>query len=198
MIWNIILLFIGIVFLIKGSDLFVESGSEIGKTFKISEILLGLTLVSIGTSLPELIIGITGAQSGNTGVVLGNIIGTNMVNIAAILAIIGIVAPIKFLRETVRKDMYMNLLTAGVFLVVISDTFLSNATENVLSRADGIIFILLFAVFMYYTLYEYIDYIKERRKEGNKEVKLKLKDIDKITKNIIFMIVGLVMVYIGR
>lgn len=197
MIWDILLLIFGIFLLIKGSDWFVDSGSEIGKIFKISEILLGLTLVAFGTSLPELIIAITGAQSGSTGVVIGNILGTNMVNVSGILAIICIIKPMKFLRETVRKDMYMSFLTAIVMVVIVSDVFLTNASVNMISRSDGIIFLLLFGVFMYYTLYEYIDYIKERKKNRNTEVKLKLRDIDHIVKNILFMILGLTMVYFG-
>jgi len=198
MIIDICLLVLGIILLIKGADLFVDSGSAIGKTLKISEIILGITIVSMGTSLPELIVAVTGAQSGNNEIALGNIIGTNMFNLCAILAVLSIIKPVKFLKETVRKDMYMTVVTAFVLLVLMADTIIGGGTVNMLSRADGIILLVLFGIFIYYTLYNYTDVWKERKeKKEENEVKLKLKDIDKLVKNIFLMILGLAMVFLG-
>ena len=184
--------------LIKGSDWFVDSGSRIGKVLKISEIILGITIVSLGTSLPELTVAITGAQSGNNEIALGNIIGTNMFNLCMILAVVAIIKPIKFLKETVRKDMYMTVVTAFTLLVLMMDTILGNGTVNMLSRSDGFILLIMFGIFMYYTLYNYIDYWNDRKDElGKEEVKLKLKDIDELTKSIALMLAGIVMVFLG-
>ena len=192
------LLVLGIILLIKGADLFVDSGSAIGKTLKISEIILGVTIVSMGTSLPELIVAVTGAQSGNNEIALGNIIGTNMFNLCVILAVLSIIKPVKFLKETVRKDMYMTVVTAFVLLVLMADTIIGGGTINMLSRADGLILLVLFGVFIYYTLYNYTDLWNERKeKKEENEIKLKLKDIDKLVKNIGLMILGLVMVFLG-
>lgn len=198
MLVDILLLTLGIFLLIKGADLFVDSGSAIGKTLKISEIILGITIVSMGTSLPELIVSITGAQSGNNEIALGNVIGTNMFNLCVILAVLAIIKPVKFLKETVRKDMYMTIVTAFVLLVVMADTILGDGTINMISRADGLILLVLFGIFIYYTLYNYTDLWKERKeKKEENEVKLKLKDIDKLTKNILIMLGSLVMVFLG-
>ena len=195
---SVFLLVLGIIFLIKGADVFVDSGSEIGKTLKISEIILGITIVSLGTSLPELIVAITGAQSGNNEIALGNIIGTNMFNLCVILATLCVIKPVKFLKETVRKDMYMTVVMAFVLLVLMADTILGSGTENIISRADGLILLVLFGIFIYYTLYEYTDYWKERReKKEENEVKLKLKDIDKLTKDIIKMLISIAVVFLG-
>ncbi len=184
--------------MIKGSDWFVDSGSRIGKVLKISEIILGVTIVSLGTSLPELIVAVTGAQSGNNEIALGNIIGTNMFNLCVILAVVAIIKPIKFLKETVRKDMYMTIVTAFVLFVLMADVLFGNGTINMLSRSDGIILLVMFGIFMYYTLYGYMDYWNDREDEiGKEDVKLKLKDIDVLTKNIVLMLVGIALVFLG-
>jgi cation:H+ antiporter len=152
----------------------------------------------MGTSLPELIVAVTGAQSGNNEIALGNIIGTNMFNLCVILAVLSIIKPVKFLKETVRKDMYMTVVTAFVLLVLMADTIIGGSTVNMISRADGLILLVLFGVFIYYTLYNYTDLWNERKeKKEENEVKLKLKDIDKLVKNICLMILGLVMVFLG-
>ena len=192
---NIGLLILGIILLIKGSDLFVDSGSRIGKILNISEILLGMTIVSFGTSLPELIVAINGAQTGSNGVVIGNIIGTNIFNVCAILGVLCIIKPIKFLKETVRKDMYMSLLSTVVLFVLMADRIFDGGIgANVINRADGIILLLFFGVFIYYSLYHYVENRHEKPKE---EVKLKLKDIDELTKKILLMLLGIAMVFIG-
>lgn len=193
---QILLLAVGILLLIKGSDFFVDAGSAIGKTLKINELLLGFTIVSFGTSLPELIVALTSAQAGSNEIALGNILGTNLFNICAILAVIAIIKPIQFKKETVRKDMYMSVLTAFVLMILMADKWISGDSVNILSRTDGLILLSLFAVFMYYTLYSWLD-IWNERKAKNEEVKLKLKDIDTLTKNIFLMLLGLAMVFIG-
>lgn len=193
---QILLLAVGILLLIKGSDFFVDAGSAIGKTLKINELLLGFTIVSFGTSLPELIVALTSAQAGSNEIALGNILGTNLFNICAILAVIAIIKPVQFKKETVRKDMYMSVLTAFVLMILMADKWISGDSVNILSRTDGLILLSLFAVFMYYTLYSWLD-IWNERKTKNEEVKLKLKDIDALTKNIFLMLLGLAMVFIG-
>lgn len=229
MLLDIFFLIAGIFLLIKGSDIFIDAGSAIAKVFRINEILLGLTFVSFGTSLPELLIGINSATSGSHGIAIGNIIGTNIFNIAVILGIICIIRPVKFLRGTVKKDMYMSLLTSIVIFVLLLDTYANGAMQNMISRTDGIIMLLLFGIFMYYTLYSLIEEInarkehrkarvnhntnldnvipinedvakseiKEKEKEEVKEIKITLKDIDKITKNFFLMILGLAMIFFG-
>ena len=99
----IVLLAVGIVLLIKGSDFFVDAGSGIGKTLKINEMLLGVTIVSFGTSLPEFIVALTSAQSGSNEIALGNILGTNLFNTCVILAVIALFNPVKFKKDTVKK-----------------------------------------------------------------------------------------------
>ncbi len=197
MIWDIIFLAIGIFLVIKGADLFVDSGSEIGKVFRISEMLLGLTLVAFGTSLPELIISLNAAQNESNGITLGNILGSNMFNVCMILGIVAIIKPISFSKNTVRKDMYMNFLSAAVLFIMVIDVALNNGNTNMISRSEGIILIILFMVFMYYNLYDFEGYFKNRKKSEETEFRLKLKDMDKLGKNILLMILGIAMLFFG-
>ena len=198
-IGQIALLVVGILLLIYGSDFFVDAGSKIGKTLKINEMLLGVTIVSFGTSLPEFIVALTSAQTGSTEIALGNILGTNLFNTCVILAIIALIKPVQFKKDTVRKDMYMSVVTALVLLFLMSDKIINGESANILSRTDGLVLLVLFGMFLYYTLYTLSDYWKERQddKKNKKEIKLKLKDIDSLTANILLMLLGIVMVFIG-
>lgn len=191
-----LLLILGIAFLIKGSDLFVDAGSEIGKTLKISELLIGITVVSIGTSLPELTVALMGAQDGSTGIALGNVLGTNMFNICIILAVIALIKPVFFKKETVRKDLYMSVVTALTLFIVMADKIIGGEKVNIISRTDGLILLMLFGIFVYYTAYPFITYWKERE-EKKDEIKLKLKDIDSLTKNILLVVLGVTIIFLG-
>ena len=154
LVGELFLLAVGIILLIKGSDLFVDAGSAIGKVLKISEILLGITIVALGTSLPEFVVVITSAQGNSNEIALGNILGTNIFNTCVILSIIALIRPVKFKRDTIRKDMHMSVVTALVLCFLMADKLLTGAdvNVNVITRADGLILLVLLAIFMYYSL----------------------------------------------
>ncbi|MBQ6860868.1 MAG: calcium/sodium antiporter [Clostridia bacterium] len=197
LIGQILLLVLGIILLIKGSDFFVDAGSEIGRVLRISEVLLGITIVAFGTSLPELIIAITSSHAGSNEIALGNILGTNLFNLAVILATIALIRPVKFKKETVRRDMYMSVVTAFVFTVIVADKIICNADVNIISRSDGIILLVLFGMYMYHTIMGIVDRRHKEKEKGEEELKLRLKDIDVLTKNIAFMILGIIMIFLG-
>lgn len=214
---NILLLVIGLILLIKGSDIFVDAGTNIGKIFKMSEVLIGLTIVCIGTGLPELILSINGAVSGNSNLVIGNIIGSNIFNMCVILGLICILNPLRLLRQTVRKDMHMSLLASIALFVLLLDNAKNCFVQNELSRPDAIILLLFFAVFIYYTFYEITGYLRDKREKKYQEQKEKKKnrsskkhieekseqrtytnkDLKCLFKNILLAIIGILMVHIG-
>ena len=210
----VLLLIVGLVLLIKGADLFVDTSSKIARIFKISELLIGMTLVCFGTSLPELILSITSSLRGNAELVIGNMVGTNIFNMCAILGLISIMTPIMLVKETVRKDMYMSLVTGIVFLCVVLDTFLNvpGVTVNVISRADGIILLVFFGIFLYYTFYNFGGITEKRRKrreekealkldktkgKRQKEPKMSPEDTHNLLVNILLAVLGCLMVYVG-
>ncbi|WP_404350426.1 calcium/sodium antiporter [Sutcliffiella horikoshii] len=145
-----LLLIFGFALLIKGADWFVDGASSIAKILRISPLLIGLTIVAFGTSSPEATVSILAALDGNAEVSLGNVIGSNIFNITLVVGLTALLNPLKVESETIRKEIPFTLLGSAVLLVLISDIALQGFSENLLTRSDGLIFLLIFAVFMYY------------------------------------------------
>lgn len=214
---NVLLLVLGLFLLIKGSDIFVDAGTVIGKTFKMTEVLIGLTIVCVGTGLPELILSINGSINGTSNLVIGNIVGSNIFNMCIILGLVCILHPLKLLRQTIRKDMHMSLLSSIALFVLLLDNVQYSFAQNTLSITDGIILLLLFTVFIYYTFYEITGYLRDRREKKYQEQKEKsngkvtikkaqekeptktytTKDMQKLFKNIAIGLIGIIMVHVG-
>lgn len=145
-----LLLLIGFVLLIKGADYFVDGASGIAKHFRIPSLLIGLTIVAFGTSAPEAAVSIGAAIKGNTGIALGNVLGSNIFNITFIIGLSAILFPLTVERQTIRKEIPLTLL-AGLSLAVLSlDNIFGENQAAFISRGDGIILLLLFCVFLYY------------------------------------------------
>lgn len=147
-----VFLAIGFLFLIKGGSLLVDGACALASKFSISEIAIGLTVVSFGTSAPELVINVIASIQGNVGITYGNIIGSNIVNILFILGVAGLIMPIRTQKNTVWKEIPMCLTAAVVLFVLCNDLMLGGSKEGVrvLSRGDGIILLVFFAVFIAY------------------------------------------------
>ncbi|UAL48454.1 calcium/sodium antiporter [Sutcliffiella horikoshii] len=145
-----LLLVVGFALLIKGADWFVDGASSIAKILRISPLLIGLTIVAFGTSSPEATVSILAALDGSAEVSLGNVIGSNIFNITLVVGLTALLNPLKVESETIRKEIPFTLLGSAVLLVLISDIALQGFSENLLTRSDGLIFLLIFAVFMYY------------------------------------------------
>lgn len=145
-----ILFVVGLVFLIKGADILVEGASSIAKRLKMPDLVVGLTVVSFGTSTPELFVNINAAYNGTTDIAIGNIIGSNIANILLILGITAIICPIKVSQDTIWKQVPFSLLAALALGILANDVFLDNANHSILSRIDGMILLLFFCIFMYY------------------------------------------------
>ena len=138
-ILNIMLLVVGFVFLIKGADIFVDGASSTASNFKVSKMLIGLTIVAFGTSAPELAVSFSALANNSSDMLLGNVIGSNIMNILLILGISSIIRPIKVNNNTVRKEIPLLVLLSTLLVVLILDTTLTNAPVNTFSRADGFV-----------------------------------------------------------
>ena len=147
MIIHILLLIFGLGILIKGADWLVKGGSELARKFKLSELAIGLTVVALGTSFPELIVNGFSAYHEQSDIVFGNIIGSNLFNIFAILGITGLISPIIVQSSTVWKEIPISLF-AVLLLLFLSNSIISQ--DEVLSRFDGIILLLFFCLFLIY------------------------------------------------
>ena len=150
LIFQILLLVVGFVFLIKGADLFVDGASSSASNWKVPKALIGLTIVAFGTSAPELAVSFKALASGSSDMVLGNVIGSNVLNILLILGVGALVRPLAVKKETVRKEIPICVLISALLVVLLSDVALNGADLNVVSRSDGLAILLFFAVFLYY------------------------------------------------
>ncbi|MSS64632.1 calcium/sodium antiporter [Velocimicrobium porci] len=132
----------GLLAIIWGGDLVVDSASEIAKRFGLSQTLIGLTIVAIGTSLPELVTSIVAARKGETGMALGNVVGSNLFNILLVLGLSVFISPIGVGTET----LYDLVLLAGMSLVAFAFTW----TQKKLSRVEGLVMVSMYVAYMYY------------------------------------------------
>ena len=142
---NLALLLVGFVFLIKGADVFVDGASDTARKFRVPKMLIGLTIVSFGTSAPELAVSIQSILSGKGDILLGNVIGSNILNILLILGLSALVGTLHVNTATVKKEIPVLILIT----IVLSDKIFGLG-ENLFTRQDGIILLLFFCVFIYY------------------------------------------------
>jgi cation:H+ antiporter len=147
-----ILLVVGFVLLIKGADFFVDGASNIARLLRVPTILIGLTIVSLGTSSPEATVSIIAALEGNADVSLGNVVGSNILNITLVVGVTAFLYPLTVKSETIKKEIPFTLLASVVLLILMSDIILQGASTNLLTRADGLIFLLFLSIFMYYVI----------------------------------------------
>lgn len=145
MVIAMVLILVGFVLLIKGADFLVEGASNVAKKFHIPEIIIGLTIISIGTSMPELFVSITSALEGHADMAIGNVLGSNICNLFLILGLSSIIQAITIKRETRLIEIPICLVISIFFMAICN-------RGNDISRIEGISFILLFALFILYTI----------------------------------------------
>lgn len=183
-----VILLIGFALLVKGADFFVEGSSSIAKIFKVPSILIGLTIVSFGTSSPEAAVSISAALKNSNEIAVGNVVGSNIFNILLVIGVSSIIKPMKIRRKTILKEMPFLLLTSIVLYVLGSDIKLQGFTRNVLTRADGIMLLSLFSIFLYYI----IEMAILSREDSDEEIKMM-----SLSKSILFSIGGIIGILIG-
>ena len=167
---NFALLLVGFIFLIKGADIFVDGSSDTARKFRVPKMLIGLTIVSFGTSAPELAVSIQSILSGKGDILLGNVIGSNVLNILLILGLSALVGTLRVNVATVKKEIPVLVLMTLAFTIVLSDKFFCLG-ENLFTRQDGVILILFFCVFIYYLFG-----MANRKNAAGKEEKTELKE----------------------
>ena len=187
MVLNIILLIIGFILLVKVADFFVDGASSTAKNLKISKVFIGLTIMAFGTSAPEFAISIQSLSKGSTDMLLGNVIGSNVLNILLILGVAAITHPIKIKENTVKKELPLCLLISTALVVLFLDKELNSSSINQITRSDAIIILLFFAIFLYYLIS-----LARQKKHTNEE-----KPPYKIGKSLILILIGLVGIIIG-
>lgn len=151
----------GIVLLIGGGALLVRGASEIAAGFGISPMVVGLTIVGFGTSSPELVVNVIGALEGETALAFGNVVGSNISNLALVLGAAAIMSPIAIQGEVVRRELPLLLLATTMITVMALDGLLEGKPA-VIGRTDAIILVLMFCIFIYIAA---LDLLRVRRKD---------------------------------
>lgn len=183
MLLSVFLIIIGFVFLILSADILVDGSSGIAKKFHIPEIIIGLTIVSIGTSMPELFVSITSALEGHSDMAMGNIIGSNLSNLLLILGLSAIIKPVIFQKETRLYEIPMCLFFTIILMIFCN-------SQYGISRIEAIILLILFCTFFGYTIFM-------GKKESQNEIDVKENKKNSTIKNIILIILGVVGLKIG-
>jgi cation:H+ antiporter len=187
MIVNFGLLVFGFLLLIKGADFLVEGSASVAKKLGLSGLLIGLTVISFGTSAPELIVNIFAAISGSSDIGMGNIIGSNISNILLILGAAALICNLKVDESIIKKQIPFSILSVVALFILINSTLINGSGQDGLSRSAGIILILFFIIFLYYTF----SLVNKDRSEGEDVKEMKT------TKSFLFILIGIVGLFIG-
>lgn len=142
-----LLLIIGFVLLVKGADFFVDGNCSIARALRIPSLIIGLTVVALGTSAPEAAVSIAASLGGQTGIAIGNVVGSNIFNLLVVVGLSALMKPVAVSRSVLIRDIPFALLSCVALLIVSHDV----NVENHLSRIDGVVLLIFFALFMFTT-----------------------------------------------
>lgn len=151
MLLSIICFVVGIALVIFGADWLTKGASDLARHLKMSELMIGLTIVAVGTSLPELVISVSSALSGNSGISLGNVLGSNIFNGMLILGTTALITPIMFSGKMLSRELPFNLLASVVVILVSGSMLVGGAPGEYITRFNGLILLCFCAVFVRYT-----------------------------------------------
>lgn len=183
---DFIILIIGFFLLIKGADIFVDGASSIAKKIGIPSVIVGLTIVSLGTSAPELAVSLISSFNGNNGIAVGNVLGSNLFNTLVVLGGTAIVAPLIIKKCTIKRDYITTLLVTILTCFLIFG--LVPKSENMLSRISGIILLVVCIIYMFIL-------VKAAKKDSVKDEE-NTSEI-KMSKNILLSLIGVVGIVFG-
>ena len=150
---DILLLIIGLALILIGANYLVDGASSIAKKAGLSDFIIGMTIVGIGTSTPEMVVSFASAIKGNADIAVGNVLGSNIFNTLMILGCTALFSPIALTSNNIKKDIPFSLLAAFTLCIMGCATWLDGTAVNTISRVNGIMLLCLFGVFMAYTIY---------------------------------------------
>ena len=177
---QIVLLFVGFAMLVKGADWFVDGSAGIATKFKIPQLVIGLTIVAMGTSAPEAAISITAAVKGSADITIGNIVGSNILNILIILGISALITPLAVAKSTIKVEI--------PFMIAITLLLLGVGYDGTVSLLEGIILLIMFLVYL-----GYLFFLAKKGKDNNDE---NVED-EPIWKSLTWTVIGLALIVYG-
>jgi len=194
MVIQILLLVLGFALLVKGADWFVDGAAGIATKFGIPQLVIGLTIVAMGTSAPEAAVSITAAFAGNAEITIGNIVGSNVLNILIILGITALVYPVAVQKSSLIFDIPVVLFATAILFVL--------GYDGNISRLDGIIMLVVFVAYLFFLFWDAkrpkkLESAEVQQEEAeNEETKNEGKNLS-LPKAVIFTVIGLVLIVVG-
>ena len=192
----IVLLIIGFVLLIKGADFFVEGSSSVAKRLHVPSIIIGLTIVAMGTSLPETAVSVSASITGNNELAVSNVVGSNIFNLMVVIGVCAMIATVNVAKETIKRDIPFSLICAGLLLLLGILGF-GDKSGMTLGHFDGVIFIGAFAGYILYMIKIALKASKEGKKvevEGGSDEDIKLIPVPL---SIVFIVGGAAAIAVG-
>lgn len=189
----VFVLIIGFVLLIKGADFFVEGASSVAKMLKVPSLIIGMTIVAMGTSLPETSVSIAASMNNQNTLAVSNVVGSNIFNLMVVLGVCAVITELKVSKDVLKRDYPFSVLCAILLLV-------AGVIGMTLGRMDGIIFLVIFAVFIFYLIKSALDArksgeISEKEREMNEEME-EMEDLP-VWKCILYIIGGAIAIKYG-
>lgn len=184
---NIILLILGFVFLVKGADFFVSGCSNVSKAFGVSSLVIGLTVVAFGTSMPELIVSLMSSINGNSEIAISNVIGSNICNLLLILGSCSMFGEVVISKKVRKRDYPFSMFVYFVMFVLSLSLVLGNGYYGIISRVDGLLLLCFFGLYMFYLF--------KGKEEGKKEEKEEREQFKRIY--LFQIVVGLGLIIMG-
>jgi len=185
-----VLIIAGFALLVKGADLLVEGASSIARALKVSDLVIGLTIVAFGTSTPELVVNVFAAVKANADIAIGNVVGSNIFNILIILGLSSMIFPLIVTHGTIWIEIPMTLAAAVLLGLLANDYLLTHSGFQGLSRIDGLILLVCFAVFSYY-VFRISGKEQDRIDAASETKRISMK------KTILMIILGLAGLFVG-
>ncbi len=189
----VFVLIIGFILLIKGADFFVEGASSVAKMLKVPSLIIGMTIVAMGTSLPETSVSIAASMNNQNTLAVSNVVGSNIFNLMVVLGVCAVITELKVSKDVLKRDYPFSVLCAILLLV-------AGVIGMTLGRMDGIIFLVIFAVFIFYLIKSALDArksgeISEKEREMNEEME-EMQDLP-VWKCILYIVGGAIAIKYG-
>ena len=149
---DILLLLVGLGLILAGANFLTDGSAAVAQRLRVPEFIIGLTIVAVGTSTPELVVSVLSAIAGKSDVAIGNIVGSNIFNVFVILGICALIRPLPLTRSNIRRDIPIGMAVSLLLFVLASDALLHLGPTDRLGRGDGILMLILYIALMWYTI----------------------------------------------
>lgn len=184
--FNILLLIIGFVFLVKGADFFVDGCSKIARVFGIPTLIIGLTIVAFGTSAPEAAVSTIASLIGKNDIALGNVVGSNICNLLLVLGLSGLFGKLTCSKKVINRDMVYSIFAYVILIILSAGFFINGEKIGIITRTNGLILLCFLGIYVYALVGEAKESIKKKEKKEKFHFK-----------SIIFILLGLIGIILG-